>query len=203
MNDYNDDVNSKGQQSLLAIAIYFKPAIVSECGKETFFNLLTFLLEKGSKIAYDIEEHLFFEENILVSVMYQTNFKQKTRDGSSNSGHSEQHEEINMDLVKFLIDANGNDKYEFRYDWKKFDKIHCMALHCVASGNLEIFKYLLNGENIFGMKKLSWNKKVPPIRELDRGYFEKECKTLFQYCVSVMGYDKRDGKIAVEFGICY
>ena len=198
INDYNDDVDPKGHQSLLAIAVYFKPTIVSKCGKQEYINLLTFLLEKGSKLRYDIES--FLEENILLSILYQTNSQEKILNGSkNNSGNSKQYEEMNMDLIKFFIDADSNDKYQFKYDWKKFDKRHCMALNCVASGSLEIFKYLLNAENVFGMKKLSWNKKISQTVELNTKSFGRKCKTLFQYCVSIMTHDKRDGKIAVEF----
>ena len=197
INDYGDDINPKGHQSLLAIAVSFKPRILSICSKQEYINLLTFLLEKGSKLRNDVDS--VFNENILISILYQTNFKEKIRQANNTSRHLEQHDEINMDLIKFFIDADSNDKYQFKYDWKKFDKRHCMALHCVASNNLEIFKYLLNAKNVFGMKRLSWNTNVPPTIELGERSCGKKCRTLFQYCVSIMGHDKRDRKIAVEF----
>ena len=203
INDYNDNINSPAHVSLLTIAINFKPVIISDHNKQKYIELVTFLLENGCKLTY--EESWLRDENLIKTLLYQTNFKEKSRDrdyyydddDDGNSGFTEQYEEINIDLIKLFIDADRSDKYEFNYDWKKFDKNHCMAFHCIASCNLEIFKYLLNVENAFGMKKLTWNKKAPGHR--DYGYVGEECKTLFQYCISTMVHDKREAKIGVQF----
>ena len=193
---HNDDVNFvekknevMKENSLLAIAVHRKPKIVAKHGKKKFLQFLTMLLEKGCKLAFNFEtkstisSHLL-KEDILLPLMYQTKLQ--------NKNGVEQYEEMNIDLAKFFIDAHSNKRYKFSYDWKKWDKIglNYKAYNCITSGNLEMFKFLLNVENAFGMKKLSWNKSV-----------RNDTKNLFQCLLRQIGrYDlELDRDSIIEF----